>query len=268
MLQFGERKPLILVISIQVIWMILVSVISILVGTLFEKPMTNPEVQAAGTLIATILLLYGTYRAGWIDRTRITCLATVFSWMVAILMVIYVLLVNFYAFFGEFTFQAKALAGQDAVPILLRGLRAGFVEEVVFRGIILGWLVSVWGKSKRGLAAAITVQAVLFSIPHALQVLAGAETASALSNVLATTIFGLWVGALVVYTRSLWPAILIHAVSNSFVLIKALSSQWVTPYYLGYLRESLFELPLVVLGLWVVLKFKSNTKQDIDEASG
>ena len=85
---------------------------------------------------------------------------------------------------------------------------------------------------------------------------------------LATTIFGLWVRTLVVYTRSLWPAILIHAISNSFVLVKALSSQWFTPYYLSYLRASLFELPLVVLGLYVALKLKSNAKQDPDEASG
>ena len=145
--------------------MILVSVISILAGTLFDKPMTNPQIQAASTLMATMLLLYGTYRAGWIDKTGITRSGTLLSWMAAILVIIYVLFVNFYAFFGEFTIRVEALISQDAVPILLRGLRVGFVEEVVFRGIILGWLVSVWGKSKRGLAAAIAVQAILFGIP-------------------------------------------------------------------------------------------------------
>jgi membrane protease YdiL (CAAX protease family) len=205
--------------------------------------------------------LFGVYRAGWIDRIGIVSFGTLSSWMITLVVAIYVLLVNFYAFFGEFTFQIEALFSQNAVPILLQALCAGFVEEVVFRGIILYWLVRVWGKSNRGLVAALVVQAVLFGIPHALQVLGGATPASALSNVLATLIFGLWIGGLVVAVGSLWPAILLHAVANSFILIKGLSSAWITPYYLGYLRGALVELPLVLVGLWIVLKLKENPKE-------
>jgi membrane protease YdiL (CAAX protease family) len=266
-LRFGDRRPLIFVLAVLVAWLMLVSVISILVGTLFDKPIADPQIQAAGTLIATILLLFGAYRVGWIDRIGLVSFGTRSSWVVTLIVAIYVLLVNFYAFFGEFTFQIGALISPDALPILLQALRAGFVEEVVFRGIILYWLVSVWGKSNRGLFAALVVQAALFGALHALQVLGGATPASAISNVLATFTFGLWIGALVVFTGSLWPAMLLHAVSNSFTLIKGLSSQWVTPYFLGYLRESLFELPLVLLGLWLVLKLKANAQRGSEELS-
>jgi membrane protease YdiL (CAAX protease family) len=241
--------------------MMLVSVISILVGTLFDKPIADPQIQSAGTLIATILLLFGVYRVGWIDKIGIISFGTRSLWVVTFMVGIYVLLVNFYAFFGEFTFQVGSLISQDALPILLQGLRAGFVEETVFRGIILHWLARVWGKSNRGLVAALVVQAALFGALHTLGVLGGATLASAISNVLATFIFGLWIGVLVVLAGSLWPAILLHAVSNSFIQIKGLSSQWVTPYYLGYLRESLFELPLVLLGLWIVLRLEANAQR-------
>jgi membrane protease YdiL (CAAX protease family) len=266
-LQFGDRRPVIFVLAVLVAWMMLVSVISILTGTLVDKPITDPQIQTAGTLIATVLLLFGAYRAGRIDRIGIVSFGTLSSWIVTLVVAIYVLLINFYAFFGDFTFQLGSLFNQNALPILLQGLRAGFVEEVVFRGIILYWLVRVWGKSNRGLVAALVVQAFLFGTLHALQVLGGSTPASAISNVLATFIFGLWVGVLVVVVGSLWPAILLHAVLNSFTLIKGLDSQWVTPYFLGYLRESLFELPLVLLGLWIVLKLKANKQRGSDESS-
>jgi membrane protease YdiL (CAAX protease family) len=175
---------------------------------------------------------------------------------------IYVLLAGFFTYFADVSFQFVSLLNQEVWPILLRGLRAGFVEEVVFRGIILYSLLRVWGKTKSGIVNTLVVQAVLFALPHALQVLANVPLASALSNVLATLIFGLWTGILVVAVGSVWPAIFLHAVSNSFTQIKGLSSVWITPNYLGYLRGALVELPLVLIGLWVVLKLFGNQEED------
>ena len=265
--RFADRKPFIFVVGVLVAWILLGSIFVILAATLFRLPITDPKIQAAGTLIATILLLCIAIRISWIDGIGIVNLGSPSLWMVTLIVAIYVLLVNSYAYFDEITFLPASLFTQDAVPLLLRGLQVGFVEEVVFRGIILYGLVRTWGKSNRGLFAALAVQAALFSVLHTLQVFFGADLASAISNVLATFIFGLWVGALVVSFGSLWPAILIHAVSNSFILINGLSNQWVIPNYLGFLRGSLFELPLVLLGLWFVLKRRSDAHLDSDDLS-
>ena len=255
---FSERKPLIFVLILLVAWMMLVSVIAILVGMLLNKPIADPLIQAVGALVATLFLLLGAYRVGWIHHIGITSFGSPLAWIVTLGLSIYVVLAGFYAFFGEFSFQVSALLDHETWPILLQGVRAGFVEEVVFRGIILYVLMRVWGQKKRGVITALIVQAVLFALPHAFQLLAGVTPASALSNVLATLIFGLWIGMLVVAVGSLWPAIFLHAVSNSFTLIKGLSSTWITPYYLGYLQGALFEIPLVLIGLWIVLKLKDN----------
>ena len=118
-------------------------------------------------------------------------------------------------------------------------------------------LVRIWGKSRRGLIAALVVQAFLFGSLHALQAFVGLDPVRTISNVLATIIFGLWVGALVISVGSVWPAIILHSVSNGFILIKGLTSYWVDPTYLGYLRGALFELPLVLLGLWFVWTHRS-----------
>lgn len=265
--EFSERKPLVFVLILVMVWMSLVFVIALLVGNLLSKRIADPLIQAVGTLVATLLLLLGAYRIGWINRIGITNLGSTSSWIATLVLSVYVLLVGFYAYFGDISFQFGSLLGQEAWPILLQGLRAGFVEEVVFRGIILYSLIRVWGKTNRGIVTALVVQAVLFAIPHSLQVLADVPLTSALSNVLATLIFGLWTGTLVVAVGSLWPAIFLHAVSNSFTLIKGLSSAWITPNYLGYLRGVLVELPLFLIGLWIVLKLNENQGEDPEELS-
>lgn len=267
-LEFSQRKPLIFVLILLVAWMILVSVIAILFGNLLSKPIDDPKIQAVGTMLATLLLLLAAYRIGWFNRIGVTYFGSISSWIATLVLIVYVIYAGFYAFFGELSFQFGSLLGKEAGPILLQGLRVGFVEEVVFRGIILYSLISVWGNKNQGIVMANLIQAVLFALPHAFQVFAGVTPTSVLSNVLATLIFGLWSGTLVIAVDSLWPAILIHAVSNSFTLIKGLSSTWITPYYLGYLRGALLELPLVLLGLWIVLKRRENQGEVPEELSG
>jgi len=266
-LNFSERRPFIFVLILLVAWMILVSVIAILVGILLNKPIVDPLIQAVGALVATLFLLLVAYRLGWINHIGITSFGSPLSWIATLGLSIYVILAGFYAFFGEFSFQASSFLDQEAWPILLRGIRAGFVEEVVFRGIILYALMRVWGQQNRGVFMAIFFQAVLFALPHVFQVLAGVAPTSALSNVLATLIFGLWTGMLVVAVGSLWPAIFLHAVSNSSTLIKGLSSTWITPYYIGYLRGALVEIPLVLIGLWIVLNLKDSRKESPEALS-
>lgn len=266
-LNISERKPLIFVLVLLVAWMILVTAVAVPVGILLNRPIADSLIQAVGALIATLILLLAAYRIGWINHIGITSFGSRLSWVVTLALSVYVILAGFYAYFDEFSFQVSSLFDQEAWQILLQGLRAGFVEEVVFRGVILYSLVRVWGKENRGVVTALIVQAVLFALPHVFQVLAGVSPASALSNVLATLVFGLWTGMLVVVVGSLWPAIFLHAVSNSFTMIKGLSSVWITPYYLGYLRGALVEIPLVLIGLWIVLKRKGNQKESPGDLS-
>jgi membrane protease YdiL (CAAX protease family) len=246
-LSFANKQPFMFALAVLIAWMVLAAIFALATSALLEVAVVDHLPQAAGSLIATLLLLFGTWRIGWLGEIGIAKFGTRLTWLATLILAIYVLLVNIYAYFGEVSFEPASLFTQDAQAIFLRSIQVGFVEEVVFRGIILYGLIRIWGRSKRGRVAAIAVQAVIFGLPHALQILAGVDTASAVSNVLATVIFGVWVGAFVVSAGSLWPAIVLHFGANSFTLVKGLESQWVTPNYLGYLHASLFELPLVLL---------------------
>jgi len=263
---FAERKPLVFVLTLLVCWMIAGGISAVLAGLLSGRELVDPLSQTAGTLAATLLILLLAHRLGWASKMGIVSPGSLLSWAVTLLVSVYVLLASFYAFFGDFSFQFSSLFGDQAQRLFGQALRAGLVEEVVFRGMILYSLLRAWGARRRGILAALLVQAALFAFLHALQVFAGVSPASAIGNVLATLVFGVWTGALVLAAGSVWPAVFVHSISNAFPQIKGISSAWITPYYAGYLRGALLELPLVLLGLWFVLKWRERQEDGFGES--
>jgi membrane protease YdiL (CAAX protease family) len=76
-------------------------------------------------------------------------------------------------------------------------LTAGFCEELLFRGFLI-WVM----QPVAGLGMAAVAAAMLFGVAHSYQGLGG---------VIRTGLFGLVFTAIVLVTRSLWPAIVLHA---------------------------------------------------------
>ena len=254
-IRLANRRPLVFSLGVLLAWLLLGALIVFGTALIFDMPFTAPIVQGAGTMGATCVLLFLVARLGWIRKIGITTPGTWVVWALTLMLGVYLALTGFLAFFGEVSFDPRSLLGTpEAVAILGRQPIVAFTEETLFRGIILLALVRVWGKTKRGVLAAVLVQAALFGCLHALQAFAGAPLANALLNVVHTFLFGVWMGVLVLKTGSLWPAIFLHLVANAFVLIKGLSSPWIEPSYLGYLWATLFELPLVAVGLWRITR--------------
>ena len=252
---FKDRRPLTVGLLALLTWLVLAMLLIGAVSFLFRMPIAEPFVQAAGTLSATGVLLWIAFRLGWLGTIGITNLGTLPTWGVTLLIGVYVVVSGWYAFFGEIAFELGSLVSTpESRAILGQTVLVGFVEETVFRGIVLYALVRVWGQTRRGLVAAVLVQAALFGTLHALQALFGVTPEAALANVVATFVFGVWLGAFVLSVGTLWPAIALHAASNCFLLIKGLSSPWITPDFLGYVRGAFVDLPLVLLGLWIMLK--------------
>lgn len=256
--RFAEHRPAPFAISALLAWIVLTGLIAAAAAALLARPIVDPLIQSIGTLLATGALLVVAHRLGWLRAMGFTRLGSWRAWAVALLLAVVIALSGFYAFFGEFNFRFSQLTTPRARGILLNQLRVGPVEEIVFRGLILFALARIWGRTRQGLLAALVLQAALFGLLHVLQVLGGNSLSGALANVLATFVFGLWTGALVLLVGSLWPAIFLHIVANASVLIKGLSSPWIDPLYVGYLRGALVDLPLALLGLWLVLQVRSN----------
>jgi len=114
-------------------------------------------------------------------------------------------------FTGEFENpQLEAISGGQGfswpnflLMLLLVGVIAPIVEEVLFRGVLYGWL-----RARLPLFAAVGISAAVFAAAHVIPVLLPALLVVGLVLALAYELSG-----------SLWTSILLHALQNSLVVI-------------------------------------------------
>jgi membrane protease YdiL (CAAX protease family) len=93
--------------------------------------------------------------------------------------------------------------------IFIAGLCAGIVEEIFFRGILLGYL-----EKKYGIKYAILIPSLLFGAPHLLSV-----DIFSVSLIIQVTVFitfyGIIMSLIVYYTNNIWNTISIHIMWNA-----------------------------------------------------
>jgi len=85
-------------------------------------------------------------------------------------------------------------------------------EEVAFRGVLLGYLLTRYSRNK-----AIAVSALGFGLVHALNLLGGRDPLWVTGQVAWAFVFGLFYGYLFVKTGSLLPNMIVHYLGNVFV---------------------------------------------------
>lgn len=99
----------------------------------------------------------------------------------------------------------------DMIPVIpswgviLFSLFVGLHEEALFRGFLLSRLRAICGST----VAAVILTSILFGLPHIYQ---------GTSGVFQTAAVGLVLAIITAYTRTLWPAILAHALFNTIGL--------------------------------------------------
>lgn len=136
----------------------------------------------------------------------------------------------------------ETLGGVAALCTLLL---APMVEELTFRGLTLSFAK----RAGIGFAAANLLQAVLFGVAH-LNPVQGLYAAA----------LGLLLGYVTHRRRSLYPAILLHAIFNFF---GSYGSAWLDTHWVLGMREYLFCLILgMALLVWTVLRLVKS--EDID----
>lgn len=252
---FAEKRPLAFVLLIFLFWFLVGAILAVGSAATLGVPIIEDVPQMVGTLGATFVLLVIAGRMGWLRSIGITRFGGWRVWLMAIPLLAYMIFAYLYGFFGDVSFDFGVFGrSEEARGILLRDGIVGFVEETLFRGIILYALVRVWGRSKRGIIVSVIVQAALFGVLHVLQVITGSSLTTALMVMLNSFLSAIWWGVMVLQWRSLWPVILFHSLSNISVLVKGIASAYIEPAVAAYGRATLLEMPLVVLGIWLLVR--------------
>ena len=137
--------------------------------------------------------------------------------------------------------------GSDAWSFILMllcvGILPALIEEFAIRGVILGAL-----RKKFSDTSAIVISSVLFGIMH-----------GNLQQIPFATLLGLLLAYATIYTGSLPPAILIHAVNNTVSVILAFSSQNMSPMVSEITSYIYFTVSLIIGICGFIMLIKSDS---------
>jgi len=139
-------------------------------------------------------------------------------------------------------------------------LSTGFFEEILFRGLALRLMLQRWGKTRRGIYAAVLVTSLLFGPAHLINLIQGRLAPLAcLTQVAYALFFGVIFAACVLRNRSIWPMMLMHAAFDFGGSLRELApGGWppgATEISAGdALASVLVTLPLFLYGLFILRK--------------
>ena len=122
------------------------------------------------------------------------------------------------------TVTAFSVGGFPARPVssvigwALFAALIGFVEEMVYRGWFLSLLLP------RGRTTAVLVSSALFAVSHAVNALAGQDTATSIRQISFAFLFGILAALLYLVLGNLWVAIVFHALHDLVQFLGAAST--------------------------------------------
>ena len=133
----------------------------------------------------------------------------------------YILLIAVYAvvssLLGFAVMREKPFFHAPTLAIVAAAVMAGFLEELLFRGL---FLTSMMRKStgRDRIVTALLVSSVVFGLMHGTNILSGANVGSSILQVFGTFFVGIALGALYLRTGSLWPCMIVHTLFDIFAI--------------------------------------------------
>ena len=155
---------------------------------------------------------------------------------------------------------------------------SSFLEEFLFRGLILGLFLVKYINTKNGILKSVVFSSLLFGFAHIMNfwTIEGRTLEGVLNQVYATACFGVMYGATYLKTRSILTLGLIHFISNFFAAIQELEITDVANYTNAIIASDktfiiiiinklltlfIFGIPLII-GLYLI--FYTN-KEDLNK---
>lgn len=248
----GRPTPFALIATL--LWIIIAGFFIIFLTTILVHPFLTPAVQSLGTLASSLIFVLIAALWRWLKPSGIARFGNWKTWLIILFLALYLVIVYTWAFFGPITFNFGALSSSGAQKIFFRQAIVAVGEETFFRGFILYLFSRVWAGSKQGLLWSLVLSALIFGSLHIFQLAAGQPLPVVLAAAFNSFISGILYGAIVIISGSIWPGVLLHMTSNSAAQIPALAVTAAAGSPDPYLFATLFELPIMLVALWLALR--------------
>lgn len=99
---------------------------------------------------------------------------------------------------------------------LIECLSVGFFEEILFRGVILIFLVQKLAQRKHGIFISVILSSVFFGLSHIINLFNGASLPDTLLQIGYSSLMGMLWAVMFLRTGNLWLTMLLHATYNFF----------------------------------------------------
>jgi membrane protease YdiL (CAAX protease family) len=152
--------------------------------------------------------------------------------------------------------------GLIALFILLY-ISVGFIEEILFRGLILPLMLRQWGSTRSGVYKAVIISSAIFGLAHLANLVMGRrDLLTTTTQITYGIFFGVFFAALMLRNNSIWPAIFGHFLFDLCGNLMEITQGWVftrkepTTTVEGALITLAILLPLLLIGLFYLRKVK------------
>jgi len=267
-----DRKPLLFCVLFILVWMLFSGLFAFIFSLILSVPVIDDLPQTAARIAGGLFIFAFAWKKGWLEKIGITASINLSTALITFLLIAYLVIAERYAYFGEFSTDFMITANSpEAIHVILMQVFVAIAEEFLFRGLILFILYDAWKDRKNGVLASALMSGLLFGLPHMIHIFYAAniqDITIVLLNAFNASMQGFWLAILVLFTGTLWPAVLLHLASNASILIKALTTAPLTPVS-AYTRLILVQLPLVAVGVWLLRRnIGRNTTIDSENNQG
>ncbi|HSQ27811.1 MAG TPA: type II CAAX endopeptidase family protein [Anaerolineales bacterium] len=254
--KFATHRPGRFILILTIAWVVLLLAFMITASTVFNMSYGDAITVSIARLAVTACVLLLVWRLDWLKASGISRPGSWHVWLLALGGLVFIAGASLYSFYGSIAFDLSSLLQlPDARTAVITHFVAGLSEEILFRGLLLYALIRVWGSTTRGILGSVLLSSVLFALVHLTQVFTyGTSLSSALVLVLQAFVLSIWWGALVVMGGSIWPAVIIHFMGNTVVVVQGLNTPVVEPVTLAYTQLLWLSLPLGLLAISLLSK--------------
>lgn len=221
----------------------------------FLFPETVEGIKLADSIVKVIIFLLFfalQYAMGWMSVTGFASLPKAKDWTWIILILVYKILVEAFAFTGDVQlFLPQSSLGWIEVAY---SFATGLLEETLFRALIFYPMFVAWGSTRAGLIRSAIFSGMYFSLTHLFNLMVN-PVGAVVAQAIILTIPGILYAAILLKTRSIYPAIIIHSLTNLFVNVKIIEQMPdFTESFSQWLIYGAFSIPIIFISLYILIK--------------
>jgi membrane protease YdiL (CAAX protease family) len=261
---FATRHPVLFGFTLIVLFSIL-STLTWPISQLYPFPEGYELSEALTKVLIAACFIFLLWRFGWLKKAGVTTLGQRNIWLLAIGIGVYKAVLSVYAFTGSFEFQLPTVSLTAAV--LFFTFSTSLLEETMYRGVLLTAMVKAWGNTRKGLFAAAILSGFFWASLHFFNLLVRPFPLVAM-QVLEMMMVGFMYAALVLSGRSIWPAVVVHWVTNAAVSLQAAQIPNFSETNTAWGISFLVTLPLIGVGIYLFQKIDLSTRIKNQEAIG